>query len=86
MNKIRIYTVSNCPYCSELKEMLTKDNIEYTEVNVSLPENEAEFKKLFEFTKCDDVPIVKVNNHVLLPNTSFQSITEAYETTKKFLV
>lgn len=86
MNKVRLYTVNGCPYCVQLKEMFQKDGIEFVEVNVNLPENEAEFKKLFEFTKCDDVPIVKVNNQVLLPNTSFQSIQEAYETTKKFLV
>jgi glutaredoxin len=86
MNKVRIYTVEGCPYCIELKEMLKKDNVEFTEVDVNLPENEEEFKKLHEFTKCEDVPMVKVGRQVLIPNTSFQSIQEAYELTKKFLI
>ncbi len=86
MNKIRLYTIDSCPFCIELKEMLKKDNLEFTEVNVHLPENEAEYKKLHEFTRCDDVPMVKVGNQILIPNTSFQTIQEAYELTKKFLI
>lgn len=82
---VRIYSVEQCPYCSELKDILTKENIEFVDINVNLPENEQEFKKLFELTKCDDVPMVKVGKQILIPNVSFRSITEAAELTKKFL-
>lgn len=85
MNNIKIYTVNGCPYCVELKELLTKENIEFTEVNASLPENRAECEKLFEVTKSDDVPVVKIGPRLLVPGTSFQTIQEAFETTKKFL-
>lgn len=86
MNKIRIYSIPNCPYCMELKSMLTNENIDFTDVNVSLPENKEEFRKLHELTKCDDVPIIKVGNRILVPETSFHTINEAYELTKKFLI
>ena len=82
---IRIYSIPNCPYCTELKEMLTKEGIEFVDVNVNLPENEAEYRKLNEVTKSDDVPIVKVGKQLLVPNISFKSIKEAADLTKKFL-
>lgn len=81
----RIYSVENCPYCTELKQLLTKEGIEFVDINVNLPENEAEFNKLFEITKCDDVPMLKVGKHLLIPNVSFKSINEAAELTKKIL-
>jgi glutaredoxin len=83
---VRIYTIENCPYCTELKNILANEGVQYTEVNVDLPENEAEFNKLYEFTKCNDVPMVKVGNQLLLPQISFKSIREAADLTKKFLI
>jgi glutaredoxin len=82
---IKIYSIPECPYCIELKEILTKEGIEFTDVNVNLPENEAEYNKLHAITKSDDVPIVKVGKQLLVPNVSFRSIKEAAELTKKFL-
>ena len=81
----RVYSVENCPYCKELKEMLTNDGVEFIDVDVNKPENEDEFNKLYEVTKCDDVPMVKVGNQILVPNVSFRSIKECYTLTKQFL-
>lgn len=81
----RVYSTPQCPYCTELKQLLTAEGIAFVDVNVNLPENEAEFKKLYEITKCDDVPMVKVGKQLLIPNVSFKSITEASELTKKIL-
>lgn len=83
---VRLYTVPNCPYCTELKEILMSEGIEYSEVDVNAPENEPEYNKLYEITKCSDVPMVKVGNQILIPNTSFRSIREAADLTKKFLI
>jgi len=65
--------------------MLTNEGIEFIDVDVNLPENEEEFNKLYEITKCDDVPMVRVKNQVLIPNVSFRSINELFELTKQFL-
>ncbi len=83
---VKIYTIENCPYCAELKDTLLNEGVEFVEVNVDLPENEAEFNKLYEFTKCNDVPMVKVGRQLLLPQISFKSIREAADLTKKFLI
>lgn len=81
----RVYSAPQCPYCTELKNLLTKEGIPFVDINVTLPENEIEFKKLFEITKCDDVPMLKVGKQLLIPNVSFKSIKEAHFLTKKLL-
>ena len=82
---VKVYSIPQCPYCNDLKEKLTEDNIEFTDVNVLLVENKEEYDEILEKTKSDEVPIVRVGNQLLVPNVSFHSITEAYDLTKKFL-
>lgn len=82
---VRIYTIDSCPYCTELKNLLTKEGVAFTEVNVDLPENEKEYNQIHEMTNSDEVPIVKVGKQLLVPNVSFKSIKQAAELTKKFL-
>lgn len=81
-----IYSVPECPYCNELKELLTKEGIEYRDVNVLLAENKVEYEQIYNKTQSDEVPIVKVGKQLLVPNVSFTSITEAADLTKKFLI
>jgi glutaredoxin len=82
---IKIYTMPSCKYCNELKEILKTENIEYQEVNIMLSENEAEYEKICEITKSEQVPIVLVGKQLLVPEISFKTILEAAELTKKFL-
>ena len=82
---IKIYSIPQCPYCTELKELLTKEGIAFKDVDVNLPENDAEYNKISKFTKSDDVPIIRVGKQLLVPNISFKSIQEAVELTKKFI-
>lgn len=83
--KVKIYSIPSCPYCVELKEMLTKEGIEFEDINVELPENEKEYSQIHEVSKSDDVPLVRVGKQLLVPNISFRSIREAADLTKKFL-
>lgn len=82
---VKIYGFSACPYCKELKELLTKDGIQFIDVDIDLPENQEEFNKVMEIANADEVPIVRVGTQLLVPNVSFKSIAEAVELTKKFL-
>lgn len=81
-----VYSIPQCPYCTELKEKLTENNIEFKDVNVFLTENNEEYSEIVKKTNSDEVPIVKVGNQLLVPNVSFNSINEACDLTKKFLV
>lgn len=83
---VKIYTIPNCQYCVELKEILVSENIEFTEVDVSLAENEIEYNKIHQISKSDDVPIIKVGKQLLIPNVSFKSIREAVDISKRFLI
>jgi glutaredoxin len=83
---VRIYSIPNCPYCSELKTILTKEGIEFIDIDVNLPENEKEYNDLHAIIKSDDVPVIKVGKQLLVPNISFHSIRDAADLTKKFLV
>lgn len=82
---VTIYTFPECPYCTELKEILTTEGVKFTDVNVNLPENENEFNKILEISKAEEVPVIKVGKQLLVPNVSFKSIREAADLTKKFL-
>lgn len=83
---VRVYSIPECPYCTELKEIFTTEGVEFVDINVSLPENEKEYDDLHNITKSDDVPIIKVGKHLLIPNVSFTSIRQAADITKSFLV
>jgi len=82
---VYIYSIPECPYCTELKEILTKEGVEFTDINVNLPEHEKEYEKIYEITKSDMIPIVRVGKQLLVPEVSFKSINEAAALTKKFL-
>lgn len=82
---IKIYSFPECPFCKELKELYAKEGIEYEEVNVNLPENQAEYAVVVKVGNSNDVPVIKIDKQLFIPNISFQSIPEAVELTKKFL-
>lgn len=86
MSKVTIYTMSDCPYCADLKEKLTNENIEFRNVDIDLPENHEEFEQILKASKAEEVPILRIEKQLFVPNVSFKSITEAVELTKKFLV
>jgi glutaredoxin len=86
MSKVTIYTMGNCPYCADLKEKLDNENIEYRNIDIDLEENQEEFQQILEVSNAEEVPILRIDRQLFIPNVSFKSITEAVELTKKFLV
>jgi glutaredoxin len=83
---VTIYTMQNCPYCADLKELLTTENIEFNDIDIFDKEHEKEVNDIMEVSKAQEVPIIRVEKQLFIPNVSFKSITEAVELTKKFIV
>ena len=86
MSKVTIYTMSECPYCTELKSLLEQEKIEYRNVDIDLPENQEEFQQVLEVSNAEEVPIVRIGKQLFVPNISFKTISESVELVKKFLV
>ena len=82
---MKIYTLTHCPYCVELKNLLISDNIPFTELNVDLPENEKEYASITKLAGEEVVPLVKIKNMLLVPNKSFHTIYDGYLLIKKLL-
>ena len=77
--------MQNCPYCADLKELLTTENIEFNDIDIFDKEHEKEVNDIMEVSKAQEVPIIRVEKQLFIPNVSFKSITEAVELTKKFI-
>jgi|688.fasta_scaffold408676_2 glutaredoxin len=83
--KPKIYSIPTCYYCNHLKELLSNDNIDFIDVNVMLDENQEEYKKIYEVTKSEDVPIIRIGKQLFVPDVSFKTIEEAADLVKKFI-
>lgn len=77
--------MQNCPYCADLKELLTTENIEFNDIDIFDKEHEKEVSDIMEVSKAQEVPIIRIEKQLFIPNVSFKSITEAVELTKKFI-
>ena len=82
---ITVYSFPSCPYCIELKSLLVAEGIEFKDVNVDLPENEEEFNKIMEVANSNEVPMIRIGKHLLVPNQSLHTIKEGFEITKNLL-
>jgi len=85
MNRVRVYGFDGCPYCQELKELLTTNNVYFDYIDIENEKYKGEVEKIMEIGKTDSVPIVLVNKVILSPEVSFNSIEEAFKLIKKFL-
>lgn len=79
---VTIYSIKQCGYCIELKVMLDEANIIFIEKDLSIPENQKEFKKILEKTNIDALPTILVDKKIIAPSISFKTINEAFNIIK----
>ena len=84
-SEIRVFGIEGCSYCEEIKTKLSEGNVKYQYIDINLPENEKETNEVFEVAQTDRVPVIVVNRTILVPEKSFDTIDEAYETIKRFI-
>lgn len=85
-----LYTMSSCPFCSEIKDMLNEENIDYYERDID--EYKEEYDDFVKLTENDYLPSFSIitidgDNEVndfeyLVPDESFGSLEEAVQKVK----
>ena len=81
--KIKIYTLSYCPYCKRAKELLTRKGISFEEIDVTAdPDARA---KIEEETGWDTLPIVLIGNELIGGSEELLQLDASGELDKKLL-
>ena len=68
-SKIEIYTNETCPYCKQIKEELTKNNIEFEDKLTS--DFKDEYQSIVNLTGMPTVPTIKYADEYFLPGRDF---------------
>ena len=86
MNKIEIYTASTCGYCKQLKDELTKNNIEFEEKLTA--DFKDEFQDIVSLTGLSTTPTVKYEDEYFVPGRDYGNpqqlinLLETFESSK----
>ena len=56
--KIKIYSMSNCLKCQQLKEFLKEENIQFEDVNIS--DNERAKQEMIYKSKQNSAPVIEI--------------------------
>jgi glutaredoxin len=84
--------MKGCPHCYDLKDMLTKEGIEF--VDRDIDDNKEEYDIFVEATENDYVPALliieekggdKRKSYLYAPDRDYQELTEAVDIIKKHL-
>ena len=71
MKKITVYTNETCPYCKQIKEELTKNNIEFE--NILTTDDPEEWQAIVDFTGMPTVPTIYFNGEYFMPGRDFNN-------------
>jgi glutaredoxin len=82
MEKITIYTNETCPYCKQVKDELTKNNIEFEE---RLTDKWlVDWQGVVNLTGMATVPTINYGNEFFVPNRDFQNAQQLPTIFKNF--
>jgi glutaredoxin len=88
---IVVYTMKDCPFCTEFKDMLTKEGIEFFDRDID--EHEEEYNLFSEITKNDMVPALLIvegdekehDSYLYAPERDYNELTEAVSIIKNHI-
>lgn len=80
-----VYTMKGCPFCTDFKDMLVKENIEFFDRDIE--EYEDEYNLFVEITDNDMIPALlivegneeKHESFLYAPERNYDELTEALE-------
>jgi glutaredoxin len=84
-----VYTMEGCPFCTEFKEMLTKEGIEFFDRDIEVYEKE--YNTFSEITENDMIPALliiegdgdKHESFLYAPDRNYYELTEAVDIIKQ---
>jgi glutaredoxin len=83
MKNIIIYSQEGCPYCQEIKDLLTQAGIGYESKDID--ENPSDWEKVKKHTQNDYVPAVFIadketkKGKILAPDRDFDDMSECFQ-------
>jgi len=76
-----LFTMKGCPYCVDFKDMLVKENIEFTDLDIN--DHEEEYEMFTKIVENDLVPAFMIiddqdgHNSFMAPDRDYQDLNEA---------
>lgn len=61
---VKIYSTPTCVYCKTLKEYLSKNNIEFQDIDVS--KNEKDLQEMIKLSGQMGVPVVDIDGEIVV--------------------
>ena len=61
---VEVYTTETCPYCTQVKQFLDENDVEYEEVDVS--ESEEGREEMVEKSDQMGVPVVDIDGEIII--------------------
>ena len=77
-----IYTNKTCPYCKQIKEELTKNNIEFK--NVLTSDDKDNWQAIVNLTGMPTVPTLNFNGNYLVPGRDFSNAANLIQLIKNY--
>ena len=87
--QVLIYSMDECPHCTDLKEMVKAEGINFKNINID--DYEDEWERVKELTKTEFVPTIMVKDtetrkgKYICPDVHFQDLEEALQLLKNEL-
>lgn len=84
-----IFTMEGCPYCHDFKDMITKENIEFTDLDIN--EHSDEYDMFTKIVENDLVPAFMILDDqggpttFMAPDRDYEELDEAIEKIKQIL-
>lgn len=76
---ISVFGFDECPFCSDLKNKLIKQEIKFTYHDIDTDEGNIEYEKILKYAKSEYLPLIVVDYTILTADKSFDSIDNAIE-------
>jgi glutaredoxin len=87
MNHVVVFTMKGCPHCTEFKELLVKENIEF--VDADIDDNSDEYGMFVKVTENEFIPAIMIVNEetkdakFYAPDRDFEDLNQAVNLIKE---